>query len=144
MLKRPLRSIEISPTVKQRWPGRLRAISFGRKRSRSATLRTAVRVSSRSCPLPLSAFETVLTLTPAALATSRMVSVDLTPCLRAKCFRSITRYQEEGTAFSKLLLSIPHVEAARRGATMGDIVGKLFFHGNDAGGHGRDGSLEPD
>jgi hypothetical protein len=49
---------------------RLRAISFGRNRSSAALLRTTSRVAALSWPLPFKAFETVPTLTPAALATS--------------------------------------------------------------------------
>src|SRR5262249_7797636 len=45
--------------------------------SRSAADRTRVRVSSRSWPRPLSAFDTVPTLTPAACATSQMVAGSL-------------------------------------------------------------------
>jgi hypothetical protein len=65
---------EIRPTVKVRLRSRLWARSLGRKPRRSAAIRTAVRVSSRSWPPPFSALETVPTLTPANRATSRMVT----------------------------------------------------------------------
>ncbi len=74
MVKRPNESEEIIPTVRllPRW--RACARSLGRKPSRSAARWTVARVSSRSWPRPLSALDTVATLTPAARATSWMVA----------------------------------------------------------------------
>src|SRR5262245_19587744 len=74
MLNRPWLSVEINPTVNVRLRNRLCARSFGRKARRSAAKCTRLRVSLRNCPRPLRALETVLTLTPAACATSQMVA----------------------------------------------------------------------
>ena len=67
---RPKLSLVIRPTVKV-WPRcRLCARSFGRNPNFLATAITLSRVSCFRLPLLLSAFDTVLMLTPAARATS--------------------------------------------------------------------------
>src|SRR5262249_36769801 len=88
ILNRPWLSVDISPTVKLRLRSRLCARLLGRKFRRSAADCTRLRVSSRNCPRPLRAFETVLTLTPATRATSQMVEGHLNSMCRS-CLAAI-------------------------------------------------------
>src|ERR1041385_321116 len=74
MLNRPKLSLVSRPTVNVRPRIRLRARWLGRKPSCWAAAWTRSRVSSRSWPRPLSAFDAVPTDTPASRATSWMVT----------------------------------------------------------------------